>query len=439
MSARQIFLLVFILLAILAGIVFRSKRHPPELVSEETASIAPGFAPADVREILIRESSDEIRLVRGETLWQVASLWNAGADQKKIADLLDSVEKLEGEERASGTALFSDFGLGDAEGLHLILKAGPETPLHLILGTKANRLHEIFLRREGDERIFVSSSDLALNLGIYQDPRASKIDPNFWADLSLFSFKPGDVVKAEIREGSAEWREAGSGLPFEKDPKALTKYYESLLAVKAASIADPNGSGYGFETPAWELRLTLSDGSQKTLSVGNPADEKNGGRYVRVSGLNTVFKMSGRALKQIRPDEPRLIRSNPLGIGETSGILRLSVKTPQEKLSLAPKEKSWPELENYVAALRLFGVSRLESSERDKQKKREYRIEVEQDGLPRAQISCSSLEGEKEEAFCVNEESKQGFFVAKPVFQSLFEKLESLKPPADKAPEKTQA
>jgi|GEM_PF-989417 len=432
MNAKQILILVLVLAALLAGIFLREKHPRPENVAQETVLLAPDFAPPEIREILIQKSPDEIKLVKNDTLWQVASLWNAKADQKKITDLLESVSKLEGEERANGTALFSDFGVGDGEALHLVLKGSETAGRHFLLGTKTNRWREIFLRRAGEDRIYVSSSDLLLNLGIYQKTQISKIDPNAWADLGLFSFDPDEITKAGFKETGPEWLEPGSDLPFEKDPGKIKKYYRELLTVKAASVADPNGAGYGFETPAWELRLTAADGSEKILSAGNPANGKSAERYVRVSGSNSIFRVPEQTLKQIKPEESRFIRSNPLAIGEISGITGLSVKTPQAKYSLSPKEKSWPGLENYISALKSFRVSKTKFSDRDKQKKREYQIEVKQDGNPSVKLSCGSLEGEeKEVSFCVNEENKKGFFVSKPVFQSLFEDLDGLRPPPE--------
>jgi len=435
MTPRQIALLVLVFAALLLGIFIQKTHRPQEIAVQETAALLPAVDIAGIDAIRLKKGEgSEIELVRKNGAWQITNLWNAVSDEKRIAGFLALLSALRGEIRADDAALLEDFGIRDSEALHIFLLENGQEKVHLLAGIKSARLKEIFVRLADSNRVFVASSDLLFNLGIYNNPKDAKLDANAWADLNLFSFNPGEIERIEIKTPSSEWREIGARLPFEKDPAKVREYLDELLSLKASGIENPKAADYGFENPAWELRLVAKSGTAVSVLAGNAkaGDEKS--RYFKRSDAPSVYSVSEFALRKIKTGESRFIRANPLGIPDEGPLKRLRIKTPQEILDWNPSEKPGKAMEDYLESLKGFQVLGVPQELRKKPRK-DYGLEIEYEGTAPVKIACGSPEGEKSrESVCVNEANGISFTLSETGFESLFGNLDRLKEPSAGAP-----
>ena len=153
-------------------------------------------------------------MTKTEAGWTVPALWNAPADEKKMKAFMETLSGLKGEERANSTEVLSDFGIRDEEAIHLVLFDETGEKTHLLAGTKNAGRGNLFLRRKGSNKVYLVPAELASQIGISMDSTRAKLDANQWANRDLFSLAPDQVQKAEIKDGSADWREIDAGLAF---------------------------------------------------------------------------------------------------------------------------------------------------------------------------------------------------------------------------------
>jgi hypothetical protein len=441
MNPKQIKILLIILGIILVGIFIRSRQVPPEVkLTEETVLLAPELKKAEITSIRIqKKDSADIAITKKDNSWTVPSLWNAPADEKKVTKFMETLSALRGEERANSAEVLPDFGIRDEEAIHLVLFDDSGEKTHLLAGTKNAGWGNLFLRKNGSNKVYIVAVELSALIGVPMNSPEAKLDANQWANRDLFSLDPAQVQKAEIMEGGADWREIGAGLAFETDPAKFQNYVRELLLAKAETLADPQGKNYGLDNPLWQLRLTLKDGSQKTLTVGNSKEESSKDRYAKSSDTGSVFLVSGFTLDRINIDGSRLIRSNPLEIETPEKTVKLSVQTPEKKFELSPKTKTWPGLNSYLEALKSMMISKSGTS-LSKPSTAPYRLEIETEGKPAVKLACAALPAgdkdkeEQKESLCVNEANNIPFVLSQYVFQNLFEKPEALIESTEKTP-----
>lgn len=106
-------------------------------------------------------------------------------------------------------------------------------------------------------------------------------------------------VKLE-KTGEAEWQiKEYDGLPF--DSSAVTKLMESAASFDAKSLIEENAADlslYGLDKPVMKAEITLTDGTQTRLLVGNKAPAGNE-YYFMLGGKNAVYTVSGSALSDL--------------------------------------------------------------------------------------------------------------------------------------------
>jgi hypothetical protein len=441
MNARQLRALAVALglLVVLAAL----KRVVPrrEVFREETQSLEIHVTPDAVDRVSLSRGGLEtsVGFQRIDGVWRLPALWNARADAERIRRFLDSLAQLTGEPRGGSEHLFDDFGITDAQALHVTLSAGSQEALHLLIGTKPAGWQQFFARRSQAPTVFLCRSTLLSELGVYGDLSSAQLSADAWLDLKLFSSSPDAIERAELREGTAEWRELGGQLPFDRDDGELTRYLQDLLNVQASGVADPDGTGYGFEQPAWELRLLpKGGGSPIVLTVGGVKAGSTDDRHLKVSDIPQVFHAARDALERIKVEESRFIRQDPLEI-EDGARQALRVETPDTSVSLALGDARWPGLDEYLQGLQAFRVSQVNglAARAAAATMMPYRIEVS-GAQPQdtAGVACEKPEDEStDQILCRNEQRNLPFLINRATFQSLFTRLERLDRPQPKPEE----
>lgn len=436
MSARQLLALLGIVALLVLAIVLKQWRAPKALTREEAQSLEVQVPVDAVDRITLRKGAESpVELQKAGGAWQIPSLWGIKGDAERVRKFLESVAGIKGEARGQSEELFGDFGITDAEAIHIILAAGGQDVVHLLIGTTTAGPGQLFIRKTEARTVFLCNDSLLAPLGLSGNVAAAALKPDPWADFRIFSFAPELVQTVELRVRGSEWHELGGALPFERDANQLLPYLQGMLGVRADGVVDPAGTGYGFDDPEWELRLNVKDGAPLMVTVGALKADSATQRYLRVSDDPHTYHVAPSVLERIKADGSRFIASNPLAVVKDA-LQTLMVHTPEREVSLAPAGSSWKGLEEYLASLETFHVSRVDTvpARAAGAPPEPNWLTVQFEGREPVTIACEAPAGDaSSDIRCVHRGNQIPFMIARPTFQLLFENVGRLERPADAA------
>ena len=437
MNARQLLTLLGIAAVLTVIIVFKQLHAPKPLTQEQPQSLALQVPTGTVDHVTLRKGmAAGVELEKADGAWRIPSLWNVKADADKIQKFLDAVGAVKGEARGQSDTLFGDFGIMDADALHVILAADGAEVVHLLIGTVSPGPNQAFIRQAGTPTVFLCDNSLLSTLGVTGGVASAELKPDPWTDLRMFSFSPDSVQTVDVRQRAGEWRELGAALPFPRDANQVAPYLQGLLSVRADGVVDPAGTGYGFEEPEWELRLNLKEGAPIVVTVGALKADSATQRYLRISGDPHVYDAAPYILERIKVDSSRFLASNPLGVVKEK-LHSLTVHTPERELSLTPAGGSWKGLDEYLASLETFHVARVDTVPvpTADTPAEPYWLTVQFEGQEPATVACDAPSGDDgSNVRCVHRGNPVPFLIARPTFQLLFENVGRLERPAEAAP-----
>ena len=316
---------------ILGAIYIFQETHAPRkttnagyhrLISEE-------FKPAKVSGIQFFQAGKEGKGVRVERdngnsdSWLVATKFNAPAKKSAIDSLLNNVKTLEGEERASDSKLFPEFGLEEEKGFHLLLsgEAGNEL-VHLIVGKKAGTYSFGFIRFHDKDTVYIADKDFRYDFGIFTDNDDQEPDQSKWLDMNILSLNKDEVESVSIigkgkeilikkkeeekKEGEdtkekeakphkkrADWiltegRKKERTIPHD----SIDSFLSSIASISALEVVDPSKlSEYGLDNPIEHLVVTAK-GNKYSLSLGGQGKGEDKKYYVKKEGKTTLYEIS---------------------------------------------------------------------------------------------------------------------------------------------------
>lgn len=448
MNARQVKLLAVVLGVLVLAVVIKRFLPRTELSREEAESLSVPIAIGSADRIVIAKGTQgaTVELSRADGTWRLPSLWNAKADEEKVTQWLKELSTLKGELRGDSESLFGDFGIADDAAFHVSAFAKEQELTHLLIGTKRMGWQDLFLRRAGSANVFVVQSSLTSTMGLYGELEAAEPKADVWLDLRLFTMEPSSVEAVEIQEGQAEWRTIGEALPFDRDDQKRANELQGLVNLRASGVVDPAGSGYGFDAPAWQLRLTRKEGTPIVVTVGALKSGSTTDRSVKLDGVQEIYTVSSSTLDRLKMDGSRWIREDPLKVvGMTAGTLTVEVPGKQVTRSLTDERSEG--LTQYLDSLKTFRVSQADHlpPRTDASAPLTHRLTLqgETQGETPAEsltIACEApKDAEANTISCVNERNQLPFLIERYTFTSVFEGLERLDqpllpPPAEPAP-----
>ncbi len=255
-----------------------------------------------------------VELARAGDGWEGASRWGWPAKTDQVQKLLDDLEGLKGEKRASSKDVFDDFRIDDEGGLHVVgLGAGGTELFHLVVGKSADRGGE-FVRAHASEDVYLTPARLASSFGIWGDePKAP--EAKRWIDLQVHKADRNDVDRLVLRRESQEvvlekvfeeievaataddttatqepqittdrtkwtWKPDGAG---EFDKNTVDGILGTLCSIYASDVADPAQlADYGLGDDARVAVLTFQDGTVRSIAFGAVSTADEGRVYLRV-------------------------------------------------------------------------------------------------------------------------------------------------------------
>ncbi|MDR1534101.1 MAG: DUF4340 domain-containing protein [Planctomycetota bacterium] len=226
----------------------------------------------------------EVRLIREEGAWKVASSRGAPANAAKIGELLADLSALAGDLQAEGKSLHPELGVDEAGALRVEVEYGSGKPLVVYAGERAGGVYgESYVRLGGEDRVYRVDRDLRRTAGMFSaaSPAPAARD---WLDLTLIDLPAGELLRAKLeypggpglvlaREAGeaggppGPWKLEAGGAGDKFKPERLDSWVSAASLVKAEDAADPALAGKAAAAESYSLVLSAAGRPDLALKV----------------------------------------------------------------------------------------------------------------------------------------------------------------------------
>lgn len=308
MKPKAILSLVAIF-ALLAALVLmkRSGEHQETLIEQaELAPLVPeglDFSTINRLEIFAgAKNGERVVLTRDGEGWRINSLHGAKAVSGRPQQVLDAVEGLQGEFRATVTEdALAEYDLNDERAFHVIGFTGERDEAFHVLTGKSPKYGDMFMRASGSDSVYIVNKNIRRDAFLYSldydDP--PKSDP--WLDKRIVAIAGDDFTKvdltmadkkivAEKRDVASttaesvtpekEWVVIEGGYPgtVHQTPfRDLERYVANLTAFTV--VAPEKKAIWGLDKPNNHIVMHRENGEKIELEVSHPS--RVGPAYVR--------------------------------------------------------------------------------------------------------------------------------------------------------------
>ncbi len=311
------------LVAVLAAVsVGQKASHRKTTTRPSTATLVEGSLDGDaVERITIGHGGDEAAVVleRRPDGWALPTAWDAPASRQKVDGLLQALAGLEGEFRSDRESVLADYGLAGDEAVTIrVFGPGGATAAALDVGRSPEGAQGQFVRRPGENAVYVSARSVLAPLGLYGGPAA----PTSRHFLELQAVKEDrlavDRIVLEDEHGARtlakvfpepvpddstgvapepdrltwEWSLAGSaGTPLKTKADGVLG---GVVSIRAVDVDDPaaDPAAYGLDRPARRATMVFADGRELVLAFGAERaaqDDRPAGFWMRAGDDPTVW------------------------------------------------------------------------------------------------------------------------------------------------------
>ncbi len=227
--------------------------------------------------------AETIRLSKVDGSWQVASPFEAPADESAVGSILNSLEGLEADEVVVEEADdVAQYGLESPSRSVSVTLEGDAEPVVIEFGNTSPGGSAVYARTPSSPRIFTVAS--------YVESSFDK-KPFDLRDRDLLHAERGDVRTIEVEgpEGDYTLTRTDAGEWAFTEPVAtragrwsvdgLLGTLENLRMESVAEEVAESLEPYGLDQPKRSVRLVLADGSTRTLEIGSPAGDEDDGKF----------------------------------------------------------------------------------------------------------------------------------------------------------------
>lgn len=350
---RNLLILAVVLVVLLGISLLQKADHTKSTNRSSTVKVVTGTFTADQLDRITLGQGTEaeiVDLISTPTGWVVASSWDTPANPTRIEGLLRNLSDLSGEFRSDSEAVLADYGLSEEEAVKVRAydKEG-NLAIAVDIGGKPERFPGNFLKRPGENAVYLSQVNLLAQMGLYDGPGAPA--GKHFLELQAVKEDRLDVEKiilhddGQILELVKEFAEAvtvpgpdsvapeGAGEGTEAEPaldrttwewkltaphtKALAKtkadgVLGSMVTIRAIDVEDPSGdlAALGLANPARSATLFREDGSELTVEFGDTreaVDDLQAGTWMKVRGQPTIWVVNEYTVKNIFKTEEDLL------------------------------------------------------------------------------------------------------------------------------------
>jgi hypothetical protein len=275
--------------------------------------------------------------------WIVEDLYGAYADEAKIDALFNALTKLKGDVRSDDRALLADYGITDAQGIHVRLEKAGAILAQLVIGTKKSGLNGSFVRVIGSNAVYAVDENILMPLGFWGDVKEEDFSAETWTDKKPLAIESLQVESLKLVEKDktlldiarvpggqpGEWRFAATH-PKPVDPAKVTALLTAIKNLRAQSVVSPQDwSASG--TADWTLSLGKAGG--KTLTLSRSAIDKDR-CYMKPSDREYAFEFAAQTLTAVQKADADLFQDEPPAVKEQAPVK----PEPAAAVKAAPKE-----------------------------------------------------------------------------------------------------
>ena len=251
--------------------------------------------------------------------WTIPSRYGWKAKNDLVQQLLDELAGMKGEIRSSKAEVLPDYQIDDQNGLHVVAASTGGAELFHIVAGKSAAQGGSFVRRQGSNDVFMTTSSLRSTFGVWGDtPRPP--DAKRWINLEVHKAERNDVDRIVLHSKGEEivlQKELATPVPppppadqapappdsaapapsvdrsnwtWKKDARGeidkgkADSVLGTLCSLYAAEVADPAKlEEYGFGPGARVAEITFADGRTTRIEFGKEIED----------GKKVVFRVDG--------------------------------------------------------------------------------------------------------------------------------------------------
>jgi hypothetical protein len=380
-----------VILVVLAGIVVWQKINVKPQAPIATQIGLETLVPEGLQKDSIKrlemyageKPEEKVVLERDGETWRIASLYNAPGSVETIDKFVESLLGLKGEPRATGDTdeKLAGFALTDKEAFHIqAFKADEEAPVVDVLFGKSADFRTVFLRKAGDNRVFVEAANLRRDAGVsdsgeegavpkqekwlqtklleLEDTAITKLALNY-PDKQLVLTREEVPVEPAPQEGEGEgeaaplpkpeptykWVLSEGGFSNEINEQEVKTLLTRFASLTVTNVADPaRKAELGFEQPLFSLTISREEGDDGVLLGGQ--DKPGGDTYIQRVGAEPelIYQISKYTFEQIFLQGSKLF-TLPEWTLDKAALRNIQVAGPQGTMALAYSEDAWKVVE----------------------------------------------------------------------------------------------
>ncbi len=384
MNIKKLFPFV-VILALLGGLAYmkREKQIVQPKLSEQAnlqalvdGELTAGSI-AKVELYAAAKPEEKVVLEKDGENWLVRSHFDAPAKKETIDTYLDKIAGIKGEFRAKaeGDEQLATYSLKADEAFHVLAyKAGSAEPAAKLLFGKAPSQSTVFVRKDGDNTVYVESANLRRDAGLFAEDLAEAPKADTWLDKDALKLDKETITKVAINtpdkslvfekqeieipapapaEGETppaptketKWVLNAGGVEKTFKDSALQNSLNKLALITANTVVDPAKKGeWGLETPAFKTTISRKEGEDVIIEGGRPDLAGNG--YIRIASnaKEVIYEISSFNYDQIFLKGANLM-DLPKWEADAAAITGITINQPEGRVVLAKNGETWSVVE----------------------------------------------------------------------------------------------
>jgi hypothetical protein len=382
-------IIILVLLAAIALLRDSGSKTPTIIEQTRLETLAPEELKArDMARIELfagAKPDEKVILERDGDRWRVASHFNAPVAADAIETYLDNMLGLKGEFRATADTddQLAPYSLTQDEAFHVqaFTAEATEPGIDILFG-KAPDFRSVFMRKAGDNRVFIEAVNLRKEAGLFGDDLAQAPTADKWLDKDIVKIDKEQVAKIALTTPDTH-------IAFEKqakevpppDPPAeedaveltpppapiiehewiltaggpggdafkqigLDSLLQKLVAFTATTVVDPGKlEDWGLDAPAFKAVISTEGQEDIILEGGRP--DPSGSGYLRLAGAKeeVVYEVSKYNFEGLFPKGSDLFDLPKLALNDIS---RVEIRQPEGRVVLEKDGAEWDIVEPVV-------------------------------------------------------------------------------------------
>lgn len=290
-----------------------------------------------VSEIHAEVSGEMFSFVRNGERWQLDGFPDVKLKNSSVNSLLSNLATVTGEKKITDAAdEISVYGLSEPQASYTLVfnDGGQKT---LLLGNQDPVSQSYYFKAADEAAVYMVYStrgdSLLRELSYYRDDTLLSVNT---ANLNYISVHSGgNTIELELRtsgEGENQTSDWWMTKPRLKKTDSQRVTENVLAKLENWTIQEfifdgtENDAAYGLNSPVGVITLKDSTGEEQVFQIGNKTEDS---RYIRVSGLSSVYTVSADAVDFISVD-PFLLIEKFVNLENIDNVNFVEVKTAQD-------------------------------------------------------------------------------------------------------------